>query len=142
MVTNTGSVQSRVQYAKGRGRLRPQPCERCGAAENIHAHHEDYSKPLDVTWLCPSCHGARHSELRGMFSARRLAQILGIPFQKTTLRRRRVEAALRDMAAGGSATNCRNQLQSVLAKCRDIAAMQSADPAMFAEFVAATLHSA
>lgn len=45
------------------GRLTPQPCERCGTTENLHAHHEDYSKPLDVTWLCQPCHGERHREI-------------------------------------------------------------------------------
>lgn len=39
-----------------------QPCERCGA-EKVHAHHDDYSKPLDVMWLCPKHHKERHREL-------------------------------------------------------------------------------
>lgn len=45
------------------GKLTPQPCERCGADEHIHAHHEDYTKPLDVNWLCRTCHGIRHREI-------------------------------------------------------------------------------
>jgi hypothetical protein len=24
---------------------------------------EDYTNPLDVTWLCRTCHGARHREI-------------------------------------------------------------------------------
>ena len=31
----------------------------CGAA-NAQGHHEDYAKPLDVTWLCARCHSAVH----------------------------------------------------------------------------------
>lgn len=45
------------------GKLAPQPCERCGDAIGVQAHHEDYTKPLDVNWLCPSCHGLRHREI-------------------------------------------------------------------------------
>lgn len=45
------------------GKLKPRPCERCGDAVGVQAHHEDYSKPLDVTWLCPPCHGQRHREI-------------------------------------------------------------------------------
>ena len=44
------------------GRLIRCPCSRCGRTTNVHAHHDDYSKPLDVTWLCPPCHAVRHAE--------------------------------------------------------------------------------
>lgn len=36
-------------------------CERCGAApKQLHKHHPDYSKPLDIIWLCSKCHGLAH----------------------------------------------------------------------------------
>ena len=44
------------------GRLKRQPCVRCGD-EKTYAHHEDYDKPLDVVWLCPVCHKQRHKEM-------------------------------------------------------------------------------
>jgi hypothetical protein len=34
-------------------------CEECGAPK-ADAHHDDYSRPLDVRWLCETCHGAEH----------------------------------------------------------------------------------
>lgn len=45
------------------GRLEAKPCQRCGATKRIHAHHEDYTKPLEVMWLCRKCHGKRHREI-------------------------------------------------------------------------------
>jgi len=48
-----------VYYAKKAGKLIPGPCERCGAAR-AHAHHEDYSKPLEVRWICQLCHNRHH----------------------------------------------------------------------------------
>lgn len=47
-----------------RGTLVKQPCERCGATDLIHAHHDDYSKPAVVIWLCPLHHKERHRELQ------------------------------------------------------------------------------
>lgn len=34
-------------------------CEDCGASAKLDAHHEDYSKPLDIQWLCRKCHAKR-----------------------------------------------------------------------------------
>jgi hypothetical protein len=36
-------------------------CGHCGMkTEKIQAHHPDYSKPLEVEWLCVRCHGLVH----------------------------------------------------------------------------------
>jgi len=48
--------------ARKRGTLVPTAaCADCGISDGaIHGHHEDYSQPLSVEWLCPACHGKRH----------------------------------------------------------------------------------
>lgn len=43
-------------------RLTKQPCEFCGS-EDTQAHHDDYSKPLEVRWLCVPHHAQVHREL-------------------------------------------------------------------------------
>jgi len=40
------------------GRLKKQPCLICGG--NSEAHHPDYSRPLDVVWLCSKHHKETH----------------------------------------------------------------------------------
>ena len=42
-----------------RGKVKKLPCLFCGS-ENSQAHHYDYSKPLDVTWLCREHHLTLH----------------------------------------------------------------------------------
>lgn len=47
--------------------LRPAACERCGGKpshEPLHGHHDDYTKPLTVRWVCRKCHRAIHAEVR------------------------------------------------------------------------------
>lgn len=45
----------RIMRALKAGKLKKKSCEVCGV-KNVHAHHEDYSKPLEVRWLCPLHH--------------------------------------------------------------------------------------
>ena len=70
-------AQKRVSYALRTGALvRPDRCERCQTPTKLHAHHEDYAKPLEVSWLCQACHVGRHVEIR---SADRPAPIVTVP---------------------------------------------------------------
>ena len=47
--------------------LRREPCAVCGSNKDVEAHHEDYSKPLAITWLCPKHHRQLHTEREGAF---------------------------------------------------------------------------
>ena len=40
--------------------IKPTKCDNCGRKGYLEAHHEDYSKQLDVLWLCRNCHGIKH----------------------------------------------------------------------------------
>lgn len=78
----------RAQQAAGRAVLkaiqagelvRPAVCSRCGGGKRIEAHHPDYSKPLEVMWLCRRCHyhehghAQEHSEHLRALALKRLA---------------------------------------------------------------------
>ena len=41
------------------GKISRQPCSICGE-EQAEGHHEDYSQPLEVKWLCRPCHKKLH----------------------------------------------------------------------------------
>ena len=43
--------------------VRPENCSHCHKVCKPHGHHPDYSKPLDVVWLCAECHTALHALL-------------------------------------------------------------------------------
>jgi hypothetical protein len=63
------NAQKMVQVAVLSGKLVRKPCVKCG--DKAEGHHEDYSKPLDVVWLCQAHHAERHRELREMVAASR-----------------------------------------------------------------------
>jgi hypothetical protein len=43
------------------GKLLRQSCQVCGDPQRkAHGHHDDYTKPLDVIWLCSEHHFERH----------------------------------------------------------------------------------
>ena len=37
--------------------VKPSTCSKCFVvSDSLEAHHEDYSKPLDIVWVCKACH--------------------------------------------------------------------------------------
>ena len=53
------TAKNALSYAVKKGRVKKKPCEVCGK-EKAQAHHDDYSKPLDVRWLCVKHHNEHH----------------------------------------------------------------------------------
>lgn len=48
-------AQNAANNAVRDGHLKKQPCAICGGLE-VRGFHRDYSKPLEVVWLCAKCH--------------------------------------------------------------------------------------
>ncbi|USL89278.1 homing endonuclease [Bacillus phage vB_BceH_LY2] len=50
-----------VKKAISEGELvRPDYCSKCGVEAYVECHHKDYTKPLEVDWLCKPCHEEEH----------------------------------------------------------------------------------
>jgi ribosomal protein S27AE len=55
-------ARSFFHFALGNGFVeRINTCCDCGK-DSVDAHHEDYTKPLEVIWLCRRCHCIRHAQ--------------------------------------------------------------------------------
>jgi hypothetical protein len=54
-------ARARVCRALREGKLTKEPCEICGCIK-AEAHHDDYSKPLSVRWLCDKHHKEFHKQ--------------------------------------------------------------------------------
>lgn len=62
--TEESRARVALNNAVARGAVqRPACCSACGSAGRVEAHHVDYSRPLDVEWLCTLCHAAEHFPL-------------------------------------------------------------------------------
>lgn len=57
------AARNAVYNAIKRGEMTKQPCEVCNDPE-AQAHHDDYTKKLDVRWLCTTHHAERDVALR------------------------------------------------------------------------------
>lgn len=55
------TVNNATRYNK---LVRPKICSKCGIKCKPDAHHPDYHKPLEVVWLCKTCHAVEtwHSQ--------------------------------------------------------------------------------
>lgn len=55
-------ARNKVRQAMQQGLIeRPVSCEDCNTnLKQLDAHHPDYTKPLEVVWLCRSCHATLH----------------------------------------------------------------------------------
>lgn len=51
-----------VSNAVRDGRLLKEPCLFCRSETGLEAHHRDYTKPLEVVWLCRRCHRRLHAK--------------------------------------------------------------------------------
>lgn len=59
-------ARNKLNAAVRRGDIsKPEQCSECGEGKKLTAHHNDYSKPLEVEWLCYECHGKRHRKDSG-----------------------------------------------------------------------------
>lgn len=57
------SARNKVRRAIKNGNLiKAEKCLKCGMKEKLQAHHMDYLNPLEVIWLCISCHKKAHSK--------------------------------------------------------------------------------
>ena len=56
-------AQTKLNYQVRLGNITKTLCEVC-AEKKVEGHHEDYSKPLVVNWLCKRCHVIRHKQLK------------------------------------------------------------------------------
>jgi hypothetical protein len=54
-------TESRRAVANGT-LIKSDRCQKCGSKLKVQKHHPDYSKPLEVIWLCYSCHLEEHGK--------------------------------------------------------------------------------
>jgi hypothetical protein len=64
-----------ANWAQDYGLLSPEPCADCGIRKRVDKHHENHEQPLEVIWLCRSCHFKRHKHDRVRFTLQHVRTI-------------------------------------------------------------------
>lgn len=54
-------AHTKLNNAVRDGKIKKGKCKVCGSRKT-HGHHSDYSKPLEVTWLCAKHHQRHHAD--------------------------------------------------------------------------------
>lgn len=64
------NARRKVKYAiLNKTIKKPTFCEKCKITKNkLQGHHPDYNNPLNVIWLCPSCHASEHPKVKELSS--------------------------------------------------------------------------
>ena len=58
-------ARQKLNYAVRSGKIhKALYCSSCDSDKHLEAHHTDYSKPLEVMWLCRTCHRELHNKMR------------------------------------------------------------------------------
>ncbi len=59
---------SKVKTALDSGKIvKPKRCQKCKKIDIIQGHHEDYTKPFDIIWLCKDCHYGVHHKREKLY---------------------------------------------------------------------------
>jgi hypothetical protein len=94
-----GAAYDKVRHAVRTGKLvKPDICEKCGCTPPRRRdgrsliqghHHRGYSRPLDVRWLCHSCHDETIDHPRGIKNgASKLTRAQAVEIKRLALSRR------------------------------------------------------
>lgn len=62
-------ARMKFNYELQKGKIKkPEVCTHCKESLKLEAHHEDYTKPLDVLWLCRPCHALVHKQKKVFYN--------------------------------------------------------------------------
>ena len=70
-------AQAHIQNALKTGKIKKKPCKYCGNPKS-EAHHQDYSKTLEVLWLCRKHHRRMHTYNKFIFNKSVVQLAIGI----------------------------------------------------------------
>ena len=68
-------ASSLLRQAVAVGKIKRGPCVECGE-KNAEGHHDDYSKPYDVRWLCKLHHLMVHKKIGSLHPKSKLTEDL------------------------------------------------------------------